>query len=85
VWDINCFSLQVLKTKIENESKKENQSGSQGSNGAGPEQDEEERKAAENQIRALKFTMYAMGGIFLGTGLYIFFSYGMWTEKLTSS
>lgn len=39
-------------------------------------QDDEAKKAAENQLRALRFTMYAMGGIFVGTGLYIFFTYG---------
>ncbi len=38
--------------------------------------EDEDKKAAENQLRALRFTMYAMGGMFLGTGLYIFFQYG---------
>jgi hypothetical protein len=41
-----------------------------------PKDDDEDKKAADNQIRALKITMYVMGGIILGSGLYIFFVYG---------
>lgn len=38
--------------------------------------DEEAKKDQEKQVRAVKITLLSLGGIFAGTALYIFFSYG---------
>jgi len=51
-----------------------------------PPNEDDAKTAAENQVRALRITMYVMGGIILGSGMYIFFVYGnsfyLYCEKI---
>lgn len=48
-----------------------------------PESSEEEaKKDKEKQVRAVKITLLAFGGMFVGTALYIFFSYGKHFETV---
>lgn len=38
--------------------------------------EDEAKKDQEKQVRAVKFTLIAFGGIFIGGAMYIFFEYG---------